>query len=188
MSISSRTRSHDSSCQPDLTGGMSPHSHTILLVGPSGVGKSTACIRLSTGEFTRNHTPSSPTQSWKLTFHLKGRNGIFTENVNVLERKSIDSFQGEDAVLFMSDRENFSSVMAEYVDFLQRVPSLFMLCKVDMKSNATYEIPFSIVRVSYKSNYNFEVPWISLFRRIYKDPTIVICSPESPPVGADFCE
>lgn len=170
---------------------MSISSHKILLVGASGVGKSTACIRLSTGEFMRNHNPSPPNQFWRFTFHLKNMGGeIFTENVLVLERTSTNLLSDEelkslDGAIFMSDRKHYVSTWAEYENF-PNIPRIFVLTKADIPAEAGNTLPH--LRVSYKSNYNFELPWLSLFRCIHNDATIVMTCSDELPAGADFCE
>jgi len=165
---------------------MSLNRAKIIILGDSGVGKSSFVHRLGTGHFTHQYIPTLGLELSPLPFHTnKGRivldvwdiSGRFKEN---LEK---DYLQGAKGILIMydvSDRTTYNNL--EYWYSLVKdlnVPIVVCGNKVDVRNREVRPRDITFHRekgvhyydISSRSNYNYEKPFLYLMRKIFGEDT-----------------
>ena len=162
----------------------------VVLVGDTGVGKTTYVKRMKTGEFERKHTPTMGVEVTPLTFHTN--KGVTF--VNVWDCAGDEKFRGLGSgyyigaqvgiVLFDLTRQGTWCNVPQHIQKLRMVdPSMnIIICgnKVDIPN---LEVKFSEIKLpedvtyyhlSTKSNYNFEKPWLSAIRTVLGQDTVFV--------------
>lgn len=139
----------------------------VLIIGTEGCGKTTMKVRLTTGDFVREHTPTEGPE----TFYLNRDSGEPLCEVTAIrpENLSYADLQKYDAFIWMFDatnRESMKTILDVYVCTEQ--PSVIVANKMDVSDENLFEElklaaremgHLKTFQTSYKSNYNFEKPF-----------------------------
>ena len=168
----------------------------ILLVGDSGVGKTTFINRHVTGEFTKKYEPTLGVEVNNLRFHTSDGDIIFEvwdiagQNKFSGMRKS--HYSGADGVIIMFDVTNRMSLgnISNWDKDTNKSEGTIskVLCgnKVDVSDrkiharHITYHHGegYEYYDISAKSNHNFEKPFLSLARKLLGNDKLMFEGPE----------
>jgi GTP-binding nuclear protein Ran len=160
-----------------------PIKINVLLVGDSGVGKSTYINRFMIGEFLTEHYPTlTPKNNMVINWTSLGKVQI---NVVDLPANTIDADGIFDVAIILFDNtrnSTYQSVESYYHQLLVKYPNIYVvICgnKIDIKtpkavSNEEKRLYVSkglkYYDISAKSNYNFEKPFLSIIRNFTGNP------------------
>ena len=149
----------------------------ILLIGPSGVGKSAYILRQLTGQYFTNHISNQKlviynpltyqTNYGKYTFNLYEVNNI--ANIHLIPHII-------DAVFLMIDDDHLTN---EYHNLCKLYPSILLVNKTDLKlyKRHTYNqiLQFyqdcnfvSKICISVKGTYNVQLPFLHILKQLTK--------------------
>jgi GTP-binding nuclear protein Ran len=184
----------------------------VMLVGNSAVGKTAWSARQRTGEFSKQHTPSSdilassyplPTTTGQITVDLWD-----TDSTSSAKEESYNGAHGVIVMFNLTDASSFASVPG-YIEMIRRatvrpdgsqIPIVVAGSHCDEKDEnwkvsnaqlhemvAKYAVTY--YHVSAKSNFNFEKPILSLLRRMTGDEKLNLVEAEAllpPEVSAEL--
>ncbi len=181
--------------------------YKIVLIGDSGIGKTTYMKRLCTGEFEKKYVPTVRYELHTLEFNTNYGKVCFDVRDFSGQEKLVESrddhYQEAHGVIFMFDVTSTQT----YMNMLKWVNSFFkfktktpvVLCgnKVDIKERKVkfrqihlhtllgYMLEKNVYYydLSAKSNYNFEEPFLRLLREITGKEDLILWDKEplSPP-------
>lgn len=168
-------------------------SYKIVLVGDSGVGKSTFLKRHLTGEFETKHIPTMGVSVHPLTFHTNHGEIKF----KVWDCAGLDQYAGlqngyylgAQGVICMFDLSNniTEKSVPHWIEKVRIVvPAIPVICgnKCDIQDRRNVKpgpvSSFKYFDISAKSNYNYDKPFLELARQLtgHQDLTFL----ESPPI------
>lgn len=167
----------------------------ILLVGDTGVGKSTFITRHQTGEFQKNYIPHIPLKVTSLSFYANTT--TTTESMHVLHiYETNNSAYFPDlpinAVILMFDHSSVGNLSTWYENIRNSyndVLIIFCRTKVDIQPHfSTPLLQLNFVepnvlryyRISSKTNVNFIKPFLDMLRKQYNFSNLTFL--ESPAV------
>lgn len=180
-----RTTPCQSSCSPPAH---NAGVFKVVIVGDSGVGKTTYIKRLLTGEFEKKHVSTLGVEVHPLVFHTISGTVVFNVwdiSGNCLHSGVYESYyKCADAAVVMFDRHSESSYQNAFKwlgGIMARCPGIPMVfCgnKVDIKStevgltNSVFQQLGDYYDLSVKSIYNFEKPFLRLARQLTGKPDL----------------
>nr|QBK85785.1 MAG: Ras family GTPase [Marseillevirus LCMAC101] len=163
----------------------------VLVIGPSGVGKTTFIKRHATGDFSSQYTPTTTAQTTPISFHMVGDDvggeaGVDDiVQLNVVDHADGESWNQADAAIFMFDLANpnsFDPAMTAFHLFrvqFPSVPTVFVGSKHDISNgNFLEQFTWSIVWdeerqvISSKTNFDYEKPFLYLIRQLLGNETL----------------
>jgi len=158
----------------------------IILVGESGVGKSTLVERLRTGEYQKKHIPTPLKNKESLIFYTN--KGVIT--FKIMETNINDSFDSFDGVLYFADFTRKDTL--DNIRVLTKKPNVLCVNKVDVKEKkisvkdtSAFKGVDAKYHISAKSNYNYEKPFLYLTRIFLGEDT---CFVEAPAILAPIAK
>lgn len=162
----------------------SKHNFNIALVGDCRVGKTTFLRRHRTGEFQREHIPT--TESVVSTLKFNTTEGMVT--INVLEDKQLSPpIEHSQALIIMfsvDDKSSFLSAKKYYDELKNKYPtSLIVVCGtkrdcVNRQVTTTDAKKFASCNklqyydTSAKTCYNIENPFLYIIKRLLMNDTV----------------
>ena len=164
--------------------------YKVVIVGDSGVGKTTFVKRHSTGEFEKKYNPTMGVEVTPLPFHTN--EGLIILNIwdcsgSALYENHEGYFEGADAFIIMftvTSNISYKGIGKWYqiIKENNKKQGPIVLCgnKVDCKDrhvspksiNFHRENNLQYYDISAKSNYNFEKPFLSIIRELKKSQTL----------------
>jgi small GTP-binding protein len=158
----------------------SPIKINVLLIGDSGVGKTTCINRYIRGDFSTRHNPTlTPEKNLVPTWTSIGKVHINVVDLPANAISPVDSTEVIDAAIIVFDNtqnSTYQSVERYYNQLLVKYPNIYVvICgnKSDIKNRKDVSIEEKRHYVekgidyydnSAKSNHNFEKPILSIIR------------------------
>lgn len=153
----------------------------VIVVGDSGIGKSTYICRFHSGEFTKNHIPTSGIEVSPL--HMWTNRGNITLNCYDYEIGHKPDVRMDAAILMfdVTSKSSYKNLLAWYDHIKNEYGDiLIILCgnKVDSKNREVKKVRFHrrhdlmYIDISAKSCYNFEKPFLIISRKLMEDDTL----------------
>lgn len=163
----------------------------IIILGDSGVGKTSFVRRIGTGHFIHQYIPTLGLELSPLSFHTnKGKIVLNAWDISGRKNLEKDYLQGAEGVLIMydvSDKSTYDNL--EYWYSLVKdlnVPIVVCGNKVDVKNRQVLPRDITFHRekgvryydISTKSNYNYDKPFLYLMRKIFGEETDLVELPD----------
>lgn len=152
-------------------------TYNCIIVGDSGVGKSTLITRYDTGDFIRTHNPTSKMKTTDLRLHTN--HGII--NFKIYENGHISNIDCAIIMFDLTNKTSYNNVINYYnwiITNFGNIPIVVCGNKSDLpqiiKNTDLYRISkrFTYVTISSRSNYNYEKPLLFLIRKLL-DTTLI---------------
>jgi GTP-binding nuclear protein Ran len=138
--------------------------HKVLIVGDSGVGKTTYLKRYQTGDFEKNHIPTEIASVYPI--EIKNSNTIFN-CWDIPSNYTTENFNNADAAIVMFDvtcDDSFNNV-DKWIQIIKKecgdIPIIILANKIDIKLECldAFKSDYVLLYTSSRSNYNYEKPF-----------------------------